>query len=447
MMLDGYYRNRLTRDLESWQRQGWVDDRGAEAILKSVEPDRTASRLPTILGFLGAVLIVFAAMAFVAANWSEIPRIVRLTLLLGGMAVAYGCAWMLMRRDYRFAADAAILIGTGVYGAAIMLVAQIYHIEAHYPDGVLMWSLGATLAAALTLSRGAHAVAIAGASFWSMSEMLTFGWDVHWPFLPLWVLLTLIAVQLRWAPARHLTLIAILAWFVVAMGKLFERLSWAPWEALAVLMAATALVFAACHLARNHAERDGHGGSPYLEYAASARYYALFAMLALAFLTRLAGIEFTENTGMTGFLVWATIDMAIVIAAIGTAIAGKWRETLRTPDVIAIAAACIYTLLVAVAISQGMLDGNGLLLALADAAFVMLLAVWAIDYGQSHDSRPALNLGLTTFGIEILYLYFETFGSLLDTAFFFLTGGILLLALGWILNRLRTRLTVQEDVA
>jgi uncharacterized membrane protein len=35
------------------------------------------------------------------------------------------------------------LIGTMLFGAGIMLIAQIYHIDEHFPNGILLWSLGA----------------------------------------------------------------------------------------------------------------------------------------------------------------------------------------------------------------------------------------------------------------------------------------------------------------
>jgi len=40
-----------------------------------------------------------------------------------------------------------LLLGVILFGSNIMLIAQIYHIDSHFPNGVLMWSLGALLAA------------------------------------------------------------------------------------------------------------------------------------------------------------------------------------------------------------------------------------------------------------------------------------------------------------
>jgi uncharacterized membrane protein len=35
------------------------------------------------------------------------------------------------------------LLGTMMFGAGIWLIAQIYHIDEHYPNALLIWSLGA----------------------------------------------------------------------------------------------------------------------------------------------------------------------------------------------------------------------------------------------------------------------------------------------------------------
>ncbi len=446
-MLDGYYRNRLEKDLAYWQSQGWIDEKNAAAIWEAKAPNQTVSRLPIILGFLGAILIGFSAMTFVAANWEDIPRIARLVLLLSGMLLAYLTAWHLTRRGYSLAADAAILVGTGIYGAAIMLIAQIYHIEAHFPDGVLLWSLGALLAAALTLSRGALIVAILGSTYWTFTEMMDFGWDIHWPFLPVWALLTSLAIAMRWSPARHLTLISILSWFVLATGQIFALLDWSALAALSFLIAVASMLFALCHVGL----KSGNSGDlreVWLEYATTARHYTLFSILGLAFLLRLAGIEdFSHSDANTDNQMWMVANIALLVLTIGLALLAWRQNSLRKIDIVALAIAGVFPFFIAYAFGANLVSVHSLGVAVAAAAFVIGLAIWTIDYGQNRHSRTAVNLGLAAFGFEVLYLYFATFGTLLDTALFFLTGGLLLIGLGWFLNMLRVRLVRREAVS
>ena len=63
------YLYRLKRDIDLWIERGWVTPANAEAILKQAEEKPSARRMPAILAILGAVLIGFAVMSFVAANW------------------------------------------------------------------------------------------------------------------------------------------------------------------------------------------------------------------------------------------------------------------------------------------------------------------------------------------------------------------------------------------
>src|SRR4029453_13697956 len=109
------------------------------------------------LAVLGAVLLGFAAMSFVAANWASMSKLARLALLFSGMWASYGLAAALFVRRLDGFAHAAVLLGIAVYGAAIMLIAQMYHMEGNPPDAVLMWALGALLATVLVRSNPALA--------------------------------------------------------------------------------------------------------------------------------------------------------------------------------------------------------------------------------------------------------------------------------------------------
>ena len=68
-------------------------------------------------------------------------------MIFGGLFGAYGIAGVLFERKHPTFAHAAILAGVP-FGAGIMLIAQMFHIEGHPPDAVLTWALGALAAGA-----------------------------------------------------------------------------------------------------------------------------------------------------------------------------------------------------------------------------------------------------------------------------------------------------------
>ncbi|MHC1725160.1 MAG: DUF2157 domain-containing protein [Syntrophobacteraceae bacterium] len=51
-----------------------------------------------------------------------------------------------------YSAVAWFFLGSLFYGASIMLIAQIYHIDEHYPDGIFWWAMGVLPIALLTES-------------------------------------------------------------------------------------------------------------------------------------------------------------------------------------------------------------------------------------------------------------------------------------------------------
>ncbi|HCX69533.1 MAG TPA: hypothetical protein DHK64_18950 [Rhodobiaceae bacterium] len=79
------------------------------------------------------------------------------------------------------------------------------------------------------------------------------------------------------------------------------------------------------------------------------------------------------------------------------------------------------------------------------AALFLALSAWLVSYGMSRDSRFAVNFAFVAFGAEVLYLYFETMGTLLDTALFFALGGVLLIAGSLVMERMRRRIVNQVE--
>ena len=184
-----WYRTRVERDLKRWQAAGWVNDTGADAIQAELKAAKSSFSAAPVLAVLGAVLFGFAVMSFVAANWSAMPKLARLLLLVVGLWGCYAAAGVLIRRRLEAFAGAAILGGIAVYGGSIMLIAQMYHMEGNPPDAILVWGLGALLAAVLLQSNIALAAAFVLIAVWT-------GWvrvlapSPHWLFLIVWAVAT-----------------------------------------------------------------------------------------------------------------------------------------------------------------------------------------------------------------------------------------------------------------
>lgn len=223
MLLPWSYTSRLGRDVDRWRAAGYIDDAARRRILDDVHARSGWMSLPASLAILGATLIGFSAMTFVAANWQEMSKLARLMLLGFGMWSAYGAAAVLFTRQLPMFGHAAVLAGTAIFGASIMLVAQMYHMEGNPPDAVLMWALGALLAGVMFRSGPTLALAMLLVGLWSSWEMsLTRG--VHWPFLIGWAAVAGSFLWLRWRPGLHLSALVMSGW-IIALG---ERLPYGP---------------------------------------------------------------------------------------------------------------------------------------------------------------------------------------------------------------------------
>lgn len=436
-MLDALYKRRLERDLEAWRDRGWVTANAASEILESVGHDNRP-RTAIIVGFLGAVLIAFAAIAFVAANWADMGRPFRLGLLVAGMALCYAIAAILSRARHPWFADAAIFVGATLFGASIILVAQSYHISGDYPDALLLWGVGAFIAALLGPSRSALALALVVFCLWSWYEVSDFGWIVHWPFLITLALVATVAGAWVWSAGIHLTVLALIGWIAVTVIGVAIDQDWSAVAATCVALASALLLFALGRFLAAHTNWPKTAA-----FGPVLGVYGLFGFLALLIVVQFAVFD----VGLQDFSADRTPLVISGLMIAGSAVLLVFpRFDIRTillETAVPLAIAAIAVGLAAAGSRESAFAGSiGMQVLLGGLA--LFGGVWAVAWGNRIHSRAAATFGLIAFAAEVLYLYFVTFGTLLDTALFFLIGGVLMVALAAVLVRLQRRLAPLE---
>jgi len=214
-MLDRAYRQRLEADLAKWEAGGLLTPAALTAIRATLPPLAPGINIPVVLAIVGGLLISAAFLAFVAAHWIELARLARLAILFSGSVAAYGIGGWFARGDRPVLADLCAGVGSIIFGAAIALVGQMYHLGGDFAAGMLLWSIGALAAAALTGSRGALAVALAAASLWSCTRIF----DLHDPqfsFLAVWLIAAGLVLAWNSRVAAHLVGLSALPWWIAA---------------------------------------------------------------------------------------------------------------------------------------------------------------------------------------------------------------------------------------
>jgi uncharacterized membrane protein len=208
-----WYRQRVERDLARWQSAGWLGEQGATAIRADLAARKASFGAAAILALLGAVLFGLAVMSFVAANWNGMSKLARLVLLCATLWGCYGAAAALFQRQLTAFGHAAVLAGIATFGASIMLIAQMYHMDGNPPDAVMLWMLGALLAAVLLRSNPALAATFLLMVSWTCWQRLL-GGDAHWTFLITWVIAAGVAASMGWRPGLQLAALALAVWLV-----------------------------------------------------------------------------------------------------------------------------------------------------------------------------------------------------------------------------------------
>src|SRR5665647_109522 len=214
-MFERGYRQRLDADLTRWQGDGIITPAAGAAIRAALPPLSPAVNIATVVGIVGGLLIAAAFLAFIAANWTAIARPARFAILLAGIVGAYGIDNAMAHAERKALADIAACVGSIVFGAAIALVGQMYHLGEDFAGGMMLWSVGALVAAVATGSRGALAVALAAGCVWSGMRMFETSQAPHLPFVAFWLIAASLAVAWNSVVARHLIAVAALAWWGV----------------------------------------------------------------------------------------------------------------------------------------------------------------------------------------------------------------------------------------
>ena len=138
-------RNFLAKELDRWQSEGIVDKDTAFKIanLYGLDPDAHSQKMSFVLKLVAYLFFALAFFTLVGANWEEIPRLVRLVLVLFTLGLVNFGGIYYLAKDKENLSTAMFFLGNLCFGVAIALVAQIYHISDEPSGGILLWSIGA----------------------------------------------------------------------------------------------------------------------------------------------------------------------------------------------------------------------------------------------------------------------------------------------------------------
>jgi uncharacterized membrane protein len=416
-----FYLRQLKRDLDSWIAKGLVDEENKEAILASVGAGAQVRTLDVILAVFGVILIGAGAMSFVAANWAAMAKLERLIVLFGSLWAAYGIAGWFLSNTRGAIGQAFVLLGVILFGVNIHFVAQTYNIQAHYPDGLLLWGVGAIIAAIVVPSRASLALALGLGGWWTWQETTYTGAVLHLPFLIYWAVCTAAAWFLNWRPGIHLSALTLLGWFIFSFEALQRLLGWGDAEVLTIFIFLPLAIWSLMQLL----ERDDANG-----LALSTGHYAFFV-----FLLAYGALQIPDNESQSPTTTWLAFATLMTVVSVGAVTLGFNRKTFSVIDVFGTLFACVSTMAYIFLVQryEHALDVPYLI-------FALIVIIWSIQRGVRLQDRFVINWSTVAFGLWFLYCYFDLFNGLLDQSLFFTVGGVLLILISLTLETMRRRL-------
>jgi len=139
----------LDAELRSWQSDGLIDPNTAVAIRERYPATSEKSWGHYLLSAIGMIVFGLGIILFFAYNWADLSKTIKLAIVFTFLLISHGAAVLLGAR--RGSNDNLVqglhVLGTMVFGAGIFLIAQIYHMNEHYPKAFMIWGLGALLLA------------------------------------------------------------------------------------------------------------------------------------------------------------------------------------------------------------------------------------------------------------------------------------------------------------
>lgn len=451
------FRTWLADELNLWQQSSIISSDQVQQILNLYEsPQQGRQRRQTWLAHslvaLAMILFAAAVLLLVSYNWQEIPAAGKLALIFGAIAATYGLGFYLRYlRGQRRLSEAIFLLGCLLYGAGIWLVAQIFHMSAHYPDGMFWWAMGVLPLAFLLDSLALHALLVALLATWSGLEIFGFQhlgmilWGWRWPVLPngcylalIVALAGLVVAYRRQSPTRVALYAPLIVWWTLLQPVAWRWLDQYPFYFVAGI-GALLLVVSESHRA----------GSPL-----AIPYRWCGALLFGGSIYLLTFWDFHRYGLFHGDALWVFVSTAAILGLAATIfIAAEWLRYRylergeadladRLDDVrrrqwlpLALVALTVALSLSQVTISDRADEGLGVLLpVLAANAAMIVLAVWLMWIGLRDDRGLPFAGGVLFFLLWIVSRYIDLFGQLggmLGAALVFFLCGCTLLGVVW----------------
>jgi uncharacterized membrane protein len=394
-----------------WVKEGIVNGEQVQQILALYE---NRSRVIGLLPILGGILLSLGILTFVASNWQEIAYIWRLVILIGLMIGLYVAGEIFQRKGMEKFGIAFTGLGLISFGASIILIAQMFNMEAYNITSWIIWGIVGILLTWLYQSRYLYLISLLILTIAQIFSQASFQ---HFSEVGAVVLIAGLGSYL-WVKKDLLLASAFAISYLVHAIILTTSNSWEFYWVFVLLLLLYTL---------GDALRDSRLILPFQFIPVAALY--IFQLVIVG-----AGDDGMESEIFANWSdQYSYFIVLLVILAVSLYL--KFRAN-RLPSAID------WILAPFIVFLPKYMDVTSMLL-----LFVFSLLILWMGYMERWDLK--INLGTILFLIATMTAYSKITWDFMDRSLFFVVGGMLLLGLSWFLNRRRKSYITQDkgDVA
>lgn len=138
----------MDKDLiNKWLKERIINATQARKMLADIEEFKKEShsnKFIVTISTLGAILLGIGAILFIASNWQELSNFTKTLVLVGSTGLAYYFGYLLkyQKQSLPKVGASLLFLGSLLFGATVILISQIYNLNANTHVLVLIWLIG-----------------------------------------------------------------------------------------------------------------------------------------------------------------------------------------------------------------------------------------------------------------------------------------------------------------
>jgi len=414
----------LMRQLPAWVEDAIITQTQADALRERYPVKDSISLGRLLITGIAAIMIGLGIILLFAYNWSEMGKFSKLAVIFIALFGAHLSA-LYLRPRHPVYSESLFALGTMLMGAGIFLVAQIYHMDSHYPNAFLFWSLGAlALAWALPSTTQAFMTVVLVIG-WHVFEVFDFQFENYWAFFIILLGVLPLLWRLQSPILARFTSIGLFLSLGLSISVSDEDLVIATLLLLALTLIALARFgeFAKTEVLK---ELSGALAGPAVLVMVGIMYLMTFGHM----IPSLIDIDFDNLIPASYFTVTLIVSQA---AFFGLLYLRRLNGLVWLAE-LTIVLALFPSIIIWTAISEN-IRGSADVVSMSFNLVLLALSVWMMIDGARHANRRHMVQGSILFALLAVARYTDLFESLIARAVVFLLVGAALFAVSHFYQR------------